>query len=66
MLLAAAREFNINLECSWMIGDSERDLLAGKNAGCKTIYISDIRSNNADFYAENLQTAVNIIMGGNI
>src|SRR4030042_1379411 len=33
----AAKDFNINLNDSWMIGDSERDILAGINAGCKTI-----------------------------
>ena len=45
-----------------MIGDSERDLVAGKNAGCKTIFISDKKSYNADFYAKNLDAAVSLIM----
>lgn len=36
MLLQAAEEFNIDLSLSWMIGDSENDILAGKAAGCKT------------------------------
>ena len=60
--MKAAKDFNIDLENSWMIGDSERDLLAGKNAGCKTIYISIKKSENADFYADNLLNAVKIIM----
>ena len=62
MLIKAAKDFNIDLSNSWMIGDSERDLLAGKNAGCRTIYISDKISENADFYAKDLYQAVNIIM----
>ncbi len=33
----AAKDFNINLNESWMIGDSERDIQAGINAGCQTI-----------------------------
>ncbi|MCR4591336.1 MAG: HAD-IIIA family hydrolase [Lachnospiraceae bacterium] len=38
MLLQAAREHNIDLNASWMIGDSERDMKAGENAGCRTIF----------------------------
>lgn len=37
MIYQAARDFNINLAESYLIGDSERDIIAGKNAGCKTI-----------------------------
>ena len=36
MLLKAAREFNIDLANSWMVGDSESDVAAGKAAGCHT------------------------------
>lgn len=36
MLLKAAEDFNIDLSKSWMIGDSENDVRAGKSAGCKT------------------------------
>ena len=36
MLLKAAEEYNIDLPSSWMAGDSERDILAGKAAGCHT------------------------------
>ena len=39
MLLNAANDFNIDLSQSWMIGDSETDILAGTAAGCKTILI---------------------------
>lgn len=39
MLLEAARNFNIDLSESWMVGDSDNDMEAGKNAGCKTAYI---------------------------
>ena len=36
MLLEAARRHDLNLSESWMIGDSEHDVEAGKRAGCKT------------------------------
>lgn len=39
MLLKAAEDFNINLSQSWMIGDGECDVKAGKAAGCKTALI---------------------------
>ena len=40
LLLQAAKDFNIDLSKSYMIGDSERDVEAGKNAGClKSIHI---------------------------
>lgn len=36
MLLEAARSRNLDLASSWMIGDSDIDIQAGKKAGCKT------------------------------
>ena len=41
MLIKAAKDFNIDLKHSWMIGDSESDILAGKSAGCETVFIGD-------------------------
>lgn len=40
MLLRAADELKIDLSESWMIGDSYRDVIAGKRAGCKTVLIN--------------------------
>ena len=39
MLLEAARRHDIDLASSWMIGDSERDIEAGRLAGCRTILV---------------------------
>ena len=39
MLLKAAEYFNIDLSQSWMIGDGENDIKAGKAAGCRTALI---------------------------
>lgn len=39
MLWKAAKDFNIDLSASWMIGDGEIDIAAGKAAGCKTALI---------------------------
>lgn len=39
MLFKAAKDFNIDLSQSWMIGDSKNDIKAGIAAGCKTALI---------------------------
>lgn len=41
LLMKAAKDFNIDLSQSWMIGDSESDILAGKAAGSQTALIGD-------------------------
>lgn len=48
MLLQAAGEMDIDLKASWMIGDSERDITAGKRAGCKTVLVG--KDSGADDY----------------
>lgn len=40
MILEAADKWNIDLTNSYMIGDSESDIIAGKKAGVKTILIN--------------------------
>ena len=39
MILKAAEDYNIDLNSSWMIGDGENDIKAGKAAGSKTALI---------------------------
>ncbi len=39
MLKDGAFEFNIDLNKSYMVGDRWRDVEAGNNAGCKTVFI---------------------------
>ncbi len=39
MILKAAKDYNIDLTQSWMIGDGENDIGCGKAAGCKTALI---------------------------
>jgi len=41
MLMRAAKEHNIDLSASWVVGDQQTDIETGKQAGCKTIYVTD-------------------------
>jgi D-glycero-D-manno-heptose 1,7-bisphosphate phosphatase len=64
MLLQAAKDLGIDLPNSWMVGDSDSDVLAGKNAGCRTVRI--VRSGAstevaADLVAHSLIAAVEAI-----
>ncbi|MHC4186996.1 MAG: D-glycero-alpha-D-manno-heptose-1,7-bisphosphate 7-phosphatase [Planctomycetota bacterium] len=69
MLLKAAKEMDVDLSESWVIGDSERDIKAGLRAGCRTILIEPpsenvgLRDNEikSDFKAVNMREAVNIV-----
>jgi D-glycero-D-manno-heptose 1,7-bisphosphate phosphatase len=44
MLLDAAAELGLDLHSSWMIGDTDADIAAGKAAGCRTMLIRHPRS----------------------
>ena len=44
MLLGAASDLDIDLSRSWMIGDSDIDTEAGREAGCRTILVENPRS----------------------
>jgi D-glycero-D-manno-heptose 1,7-bisphosphate phosphatase len=66
MLLRAARELNIDLSHSWMVGDRWRDVDCGHAAGCRTIFIDrgyaeELRQ-KPDFSAGNLGEAADIIL----
>jgi D,D-heptose 1,7-bisphosphate phosphatase len=73
MIMTAAKEHNIDLSQSWAIGNSARDIDAGRRAGCKTILIEKksrtspllfLRKDEEatpDFRAVNMKEAVNIV-----
>ena len=61
LLLKASQELNIDLSQSWMIGDSKNDILAGKNAGCKTALIGN-EDCKQDITVDSLLTFVNAII----
>ena len=65
MILNAAKEYNIDLSNSWMIGDYKNDILCGKNANVKTALINNELKNDcdADIVGTNLLDCVNKILG---
>jgi D-sedoheptulose 7-phosphate isomerase len=72
LLLQAARELAIDLENSYMIGDSLIDIKAGERAGCRTILIGrlkcdtcrlmDEQESRPDIIAPDLWTAAQVIL----
>jgi D-glycero-D-manno-heptose 1,7-bisphosphate phosphatase len=71
LLLQAAKDLNIDLPQSWMIGDGLTDIQAGKSAGCRTILLGkmkcelcdlmDEQDARPDFIAANLLEAANLV-----
>jgi D-glycero-D-manno-heptose 1,7-bisphosphate phosphatase len=69
MLLAAARDHALDLAASWMVGDTVSDMLAGRNAGCRTILVRtgygarfDHAYDCVDHIAADLREAADIIL----
>jgi len=58
MLLELARDLDLELSRSWMIGDMDSDVAAGKAAGCRTAFIgSSSEHPAADVVAPSLDQA---------
>ena len=67
MLMRAAEEHGLDLSRSWMVGDKDIDLEAGRRAGCRvalvrTGYGTEVEGSLADLVAESLPEAVERIL----
>lgn len=66
-LLVAAKRHNIDLRKSYMVGDRWRDIEAGMNAGCKTIFIdygyNEKNPKVTNYRVQSLTEAAQIILG---
>jgi D-glycero-D-manno-heptose 1,7-bisphosphate phosphatase len=69
MLLEAASALDIDLSRSWMIGDSDSDAEAGRQAGCRTILVENPQSahrrrvgDHVDYRARDVAHAVDIVV----
>jgi len=67
LLTAAARDFDIDLRSSIMVGDRWRDVEAGLAADCRTVFIDrcydERRPTGADFTCDGLPAAAAWIIG---
>jgi len=65
MLLDLAREYDVTLAQSYLIGDSWKDTLAARAAGCESIMLDRPYNQDdpADSRASDLSQAVDIILG---
>jgi len=68
LLVEAARDRSIALSDSYMVGDREKDIEAGRGAGCRTVLISapynQAARTAADARVRNLHEAAVRILGG--
>jgi histidinol-phosphate phosphatase family protein len=55
MLLEAAKKHGLDLAASWMVGDNEKDITAGRGAGCRTVLVRPGRADSrADFRLQTM------------
>jgi len=68
LLLEAAKEHDIDLRKSFMVGDRWRDVEAGLGAGCKTFFVdrgyAERRPVFFDYRVDSLSDAADIILTG--
>jgi D,D-heptose 1,7-bisphosphate phosphatase len=63
MLRRAARKHSVNLSASWMVGDIEADVEAGRRAGTRTVLVgAETSLNPPDFRAGDFVGAVHHIL----
>lgn len=67
MFLDAQKKYNINMEKSWLIGDSERDITAASLAGIKnTILVRSGHKNSqgnseAKYHLDSIRDSINLV-----
>jgi D-glycero-D-manno-heptose 1,7-bisphosphate phosphatase len=61
LLLRAAQDLALDLPASWMIGDSETDVEAGRAAGCKTLLLGNPDGSDATAVADSLLSGAKLV-----
>lgn len=69
MISKAVKEYNVDIESSWVIGDRTTDIQTGKNAGIKRILVRTGKAGqdgkfevNPDYIFDNIEDAVDFIL----
>lgn len=71
LIFQAVQKYQLDLSLSWMVGDRWKDIVAGKAAGLKTIFIDyhyteTNKAVPADFTVQDMAYIDNIILEGKI
>lgn len=66
LIIDIIKKYQINVLKSFMVGDRESDIIAGKSAGCKTIFINrnyqELKPKVQDFTVKSMNQAVLTIL----
>ncbi|HKU44199.1 MAG TPA: HAD family hydrolase [Polyangiales bacterium] len=66
MLLSGSRDFDVELSRSWMVGDRWKDIVAGRDAGCRTAYLrhgyDETPARDPDYEIRSLVELLDIIV----
>ncbi|MFN3380357.1 MAG: D-glycero-alpha-D-manno-heptose-1,7-bisphosphate 7-phosphatase [Runella zeae] len=63
MLEKAIAKYDIDITASWMVGDRDRDMQAGKRAGVQTIHLTpDPNKSAGDKHASNFLAATQLVI----
>ncbi len=65
MIYLAKKRFNLDLKKSYVVGDRDKDIIAGKKAKCKTVLIkkkyNDYKIINPDFAIGDIKQLIKIV-----
>ena len=61
MIIAASKKYNIDLNASLMIGDRDKDIYAGFNAGTKTIFLSNKSMGKENYLCRNHEDLIELL-----
>ncbi len=62
MLVEAAERHGLDLKQSWMVGDNEKDVEAGRRAGCRAILVSAAaQSTKADYHVPDMKGLLQLL-----
>jgi len=71
MIDRAVKEYNVDIETSWIVGDTTTDMQTGRNAGLQTVLVRTGKGGkdgkfqcDPDFVFDNLEAAVEFILKG--
>ena len=63
MLFLAEDKYELDLSRSWMVGDSEKDIEAGRSAGCRTLRVCEpLTETMAEFRVDHMDEVAAVLL----